>query len=255
MIPDFLKRFETDLKKYERECVRIQARPKNEKLLHDKLNLKDSKFLGKPFFPKDKLYPKDEKSQPMVMAAQLNFEDIPPLEGFPTDGILQLFLSATNWYEDDSAIIYHAKEELSLEPMADFSFLSEEDYDEMPIFKIHKLSFEKGIDRGGSEDSQFDFDFDGDDYWSFTERLNEEQEKLFGEYFNAMGHKIGGYAEFTQSDPRSYNDNQREDIQVLQIDMDKHIMFGDGGLAHIFISKENLVAKDFSKAYFYWDCC
>ncbi len=255
MIPEFLKRFETDLKEYERECVRIQARPKNDKLLHDTLGLTESKFLGKPFFPKDKDYPKDEHGKPMVMVAQLNFEHIPLLEGFPKDGILQLFLSATHWYEDDSAIIYHTKEEVSLEPMADFSFLSEEDYDDMPIFKIHKLSFEKGIDRGGSEDSQFDFDFDGEDYWSFTQQLNEEQEKIFSEYFNPMGHKMGGYAEFTQSDPRDCADDQRDDIQVLQIDMDKHIMFGDAGLAHIFIGKEDLIAKDFSKAYFYWDCC
>ncbi|WP_159948026.1 YwqG family protein [Polaribacter septentrionalilitoris] len=255
MIPDFLKKFESDLKKYEREFVRIKAKPRREKLLEDNLNLKESKFLGKPFFPKHKEYPKDKNGKPMIMIAQLNFEQIPEIKAFPKNGILQLFLSSTDWYEEDSEIIYHSVEELDIEPMTDFSFITEKEYDEMPIYKLHQLSFEKGIDKGGSEDSQFDYLFDGDDYWDFTENLNEEQEKVFGEYFNAMGHKIGGYAEFTQSDPRDYNADQRDDIQVLQIDVDDHIMFGDSGLGHIFINEENLIKKDFSKAYFYWDCC
>ncbi|SHF51670.1 hypothetical protein SAMN05444344_0251 [Tenacibaculum mesophilum] len=50
MIPDFIKKFEFDLKKYEREFVRINAKPREEKLLEDNLDLKDSKFLGSPFF-------------------------------------------------------------------------------------------------------------------------------------------------------------------------------------------------------------
>ena len=255
MIPDFIKKFEFDLKKYEREFVRINAKPREEKLLEDNLDLKDSKFLGSPFFPRDKEYPKDGNGKPMVMVAQLNFEQIPQITPFPANGILQLFLSATDWYEEDYAIIYHSLEELSKEPISDFSFINEKDYDEMPVYKLHQLSFEKVIDKGGSEDSQFDYLFDGGDYWDFNESLNEEQEKLFGEYFNAMGHKIGGYAEFTQSDPRDYNVDQKNDIQVLQIDVDDHIMFGDSGLGHVFISEDNLIKKNFSKAYFYWDCC
>ncbi|MDC8004095.1 DUF1963 domain-containing protein [Aureisphaera galaxeae] len=255
MIPDFLKKFESELKKYERAFIRINAKPRKESPLEDNLDIIDNKFLGKPFFPKDKEYPKDEKGNPMVMVAQLNFEQIPELEFFPMDGILQLFLSPTDWYMKDSAIVYHSKEQLEKEPMNDFSFLTEAAYEEMPVYKIHQLSFEKAIDRGGSEDSQFDFLFDGIDYWEYTERLTEEQEKEFNAYFRAMGHKIGGYAEFTQSDPRGNSKEQMDDIQVLQIDVDEHIMFGDSGLGHIFISKEDLMNKDFSKAYFYWDCC
>ena len=254
MIPEFLKKFELDLKKYEREFVRIKAKPLKEKLLVDNLNLKESKFLGKPFFPLDKEYPKDENGKPMIMVAQLNFEQIPELDSFPKNGILQLFLSVTDWYQEDFAIIYHTVEELSKEPINDFSFITEKDYEEMPVFKLHQLSFEKGIDRGGSEDSQFDYLFNGNDYWDFTEKLTEQQEELFGKYFDAVGHKIGGYAEFTQSDSRDYKADQRDDIQVLQIDVDNQIMFGDSGLGHIFISKENLIKKDFTKAYFYWDC-
>ncbi|MGG8495755.1 YwqG family protein [Tenacibaculum sp. TC6] len=255
MIPDFLKDFEEDLKKYEREFVQIKAIPKKEKLLEDTLGLKESKFLGKPFFPKKNEYPKDKNKKPMIMVAQLNFEQIPYIEPFPRDGILQLFLSSTDWYDEDYIIVYHTKEELNELPMDDFSFLKEEYYEESPVFKIHQLLFEKAIDKGGSEDSQFDYLFNGNDYWDFTEKLTEEQEELFVNYFDASGHKIAGYAEFTQYDPREDNNEQNKDIQILQIDVDDYIMFGDSGVAHIFISKENLIKKDFSKAYFYWDCC
>ncbi len=255
MIPEFLKIFESDLKKYKREFVRINAKPRKEKLLEDNLDLKDSKFLGKPFFPKVKEYPKDKKGKPMIMIAQLNFEQIPQIAPFPKNGVLQLFLSSTDWYEEDSAIIYHSIEDLNKESINDFSFITKRDYDEIPIYKLHQLSFKKEIDNGGSEDTQFDYLFNEDNYWDFIENLNEEQEIQFAEYFNASGHKIGGYAEFTQSDPRDYDMNRREDIQILQIDVDKHIMFGDSGLGHVFINREDLIKKDFSNAYFYWDCC
>lgn len=255
MIPNFLKKYESDLKEYEREFIKIIAKPRKEKDLEDNLDLKDSKFLGFPFFPKEKEYPKDKNGKPMVLVAQLNFAQIPSLKFYPTDGILQLFLSATEWYVEDAAIVYHTKEDLEKEPLQDFSLLSVKDYEEMPVFKLHQLSFEKGIDRGGSEDSQFDYLFGEDDYWDFSESLTEEQEEEFGEYFDATGHKIGGYAEFTQSDPRDYEIGSADDVQLLQIDVDDHIMFGDSGLGHIFINKEALINKDFSKAYFYWDCC
>ena len=255
MVPDFLKEFESDLKKYERAFIRIYAKPTKDNLLADSLDLKDSKFLGKPFFPADKDYPKDKEGKPMVMVAQLNFEEIPELEYFPKEGILQLFFSATDWYDGGSEIIYHPKEELSKEPMTDFSFLSNKDYDEMPSYKIHQLSFEKGTDKGGLEDFQFDYLFNKQTYWDFVKSLTKEQQTIFYGYFSAAGHKIGGYAEFTQGDPRDYNPKQMNDIQVLQIDVDDHIMFGDSGIGHIFISKEDLIQKDFSKAYFYWDCC
>ena len=51
-------------------------------------------------------------------------------------------------------------------------------------------------------------------------------------YFDASGHKIGSYAEFTQTDPRDYDCEKRADVQLLQIDPDEQIMFGDAGLGH-----------------------
>ena len=255
MVPKFLIKYEYELKKYEREFIKINAKPIKDKLLCDSLGLRDSKFLGKPFLPMDIDYPKDKNDNPMILIAQLNFEDIPKMEYFPENGILQLFLSHNDWYDEDYKILYHSKKEIEKEPLKDFSFIKESHYEESPIFKIHKLSFEKSIDKGSSEDSQFDFSFDGESYWEFEDRLSEDQQQQLFEYFTSENHKIGGYAEFTQSDPRDYEKSTKDDIQLLQIGSDGEIMFGDSGLGHIFINKVSLLKKDFSKAYFYWDCC
>jgi uncharacterized protein YwqG len=74
-------------------------------------------------------------------------------------------------------------------------------------------------------------------------------------FFYNTGHKIGGYAFFTQCDPRDYNKNKKNDILLFQIDTDAEIMFGDSGVANFFINEDDLINKRFEKAYFNWDCC
>ena len=254
MIPELLQPFADDLQQYERECVRIDAIPHETGVLIDMLPLKTSKFLGRPFFPKIKEYPKDAQGRPMILIAQLNFEEIPPLEGFPEKGILQLFFSAEDWYDDDYKIIYHTPIEMNALPMTDFSFLKEEDYEESPIHNVHELSFVHDVDMGSTEDSQFGFINERQDFWDFIEDLEDDLANDILQYLDGGGHKLGGYAAFTQSDPREDDIEALNDIQLLQIDSDDAIMFGDCGVGHIFISKEDLAALNFDKAYFYWDC-
>ena len=85
--------------------------------------------------------------------------------------------------------------------------------------------------------------------------MSEKEEKEFDNYFEAGGHKLGGYAEFTQSDPRDYGDRNKDDVQLLQIDSEEDIIFGDVGIGHVFIDVESLRDRKFEKAYFTWDCC
>lgn len=255
MVPAFLKKFEQQLEKYKREAISIKAYPLEADPLEDPLDLKKSKFLGLPFFPKSKIYPLGKDGHPMLLAVQLNFSEIPTLKHFPTNGILQLFLSGTDWYDLDSQIIYHKTEELDLEPINDFAFLHLDEYDEMPIFKIHQLSFKKIIDPGGLEDEQFDFRFGDLDWLEFLAQLSKTDQKIFDNFFDTYGHKIGGYAQFTQSDPRGYGHGDKQDIHLLQIDSKDEIMFGDVGIGHVFINPWDLEKRDFRKAYFTWDCC
>lgn len=255
-LPKFLTPFESTLKPYQRSCVKIVAHPIDAQIHDDPLSISASKFLGNPFSPVEEEYPSDANGDPLILVAQINFAEVPEMSGFPRSGLLQLYFSPTKWYDEDGYLIkYISEEELQRNARQDFSFISESLYEELPVWKIHEIDFEKNIDFGGAQDCQFDFTFDGLDFWDYEDTLTDEDKELFHDFFDASGHKVGGYAEFTQGDPRDYSANQRKDIQLLQIDVDDEIMFGDSGVGHIFINPADLKSGAIEKAYFYWDCC
>ncbi|MED2553747.1 YwqG family protein, partial [Bacillus thuringiensis] len=53
----------------------------------------ESKFGGYPYLPIDQEHPKDSNGQPMMLLAQLNFEEMPHVEYMPQKGLLQFFVS------------------------------------------------------------------------------------------------------------------------------------------------------------------
>jgi len=251
MIPEFLEKFRPQIEKYKLDTVRILAHPIKDGQI---LNITQSKYLGQPYIPITKPYPICSDGTPMIMLAQVNFSEIPELENYPTSGILQLFVHPTNWYDmSDYQILFHKAD--NEEYQTDFSFLTDKLYEESPIYCEHSLTFQKETEYGGREDFRFQMDFDGLDYFDFQETLPKEQQEQMDNLFYVIGHKIGGYAYFTQSDPRDYNEKLKEDVLLLQIDTDVEIMFGDSGVANIFININDLKNRKFDKAYFNWDCC
>jgi uncharacterized protein YwqG len=253
MIPKFLDKFRTQIEKYRLDTVRILAHPNKD---GKKLTIVQSKFLGQPYIPKSQSYPMCSDGTPMIMLAQINFSEIPELEDYPQSGILQLFVHPTDWYnmeKKDYKIIFHETD--NEEPMNDFSFLTEELYEESPIYCEHTLTFKKDTEFGGREDFRFQLDFDGLDYFDYQKTLSKERQEQMDNLFYIIGHKIGGYAYFTQSDPRNYDEKSKQDVLLLQIDTDDEIMFGDSGVANVFINIDDLKNKNFDKAYFNWDCC
>lgn len=250
MIPEFLNEFKTQLEKYKLETIKISATPLEN---GESLQISDSKFLGKPYLPKEMEYPKDKENKPMVLWTQINFADVPVLDGYPDQGILQFFVSA-EWFDmDDYKVVFHNN--ITEEFQTDFSFLTEEMYEESPIYSEHKLDFSKEIEYGSSEDFRFDMRFNDKDYWDFQETLTKNQTEEIEKIIDGTGHKIGGYAYFTQADIRDCNKDLKQDLLLLQIDSDDEIMFGDSGVANFFINPEDLKNKRFEKAWFNWDCC
>ena len=67
------------------------------------------------------------------------------------------------------------------------------------------------------------------------------------------GHKLGGYPNFTQADPR---EDGQDHVLLVQFDSDTRLglMWGDVGIANFFIRPAELKARDFSRAAFNWDC-
>lgn len=59
---------------------------------------------GTPYLPRDASYPMGEDGQPLWLCAQINFAQMPPMEGFPGEGILQFFLS--DWRYDGGFGLY-----------------------------------------------------------------------------------------------------------------------------------------------------
>lgn len=252
MLPDFLGDFRPQLEAYKLDYLTIHARPlrRGETTL-----LTQSKFLGTPFLPVGIAYPHDVLGKPMLPLAQINFAEAPTLAGYPTSGILQLFLSPTQWYNNDPKdyrILYHANPQVAAQK--DFSFLIPDLYEESPVHVEHALTFSRATEYGGTQDCRFDMDFGGKDYYEYQETLSKDQQDQLDAYCYNVGHKIGGYAYFTQEDPRGYSDKQRDDVLLLQIDTDKQVMWGDAGVANLFISPAALAARQFDRAWFTWDC-
>lgn len=251
MLPDFLEAFCPQLEVYRLDYIKITATPRQP---DETVSLLQSKFLGAPYLPVGSSYPLDTLGKHMILLAQINFAEVPALAQYPTHGILQLFVSATEWYNmEDYRILFYA--DTTEAAQTDFSFLTSELYEDSPIYVEHTLSFQQQTEYGGAADSRFEMDFAGKSYYDYQETLPQPQQEALDRLCYNTGHKLGGYAFFTQGDPREYEPGKRGDVLLLQIDTDEHIMFGDSGVAHVFISPEALANQQFDRAYFYWDCC
>lgn len=252
MIPEFLAPFAEQLQQHALQSIKIKATP----LQEDQPASAGSKFRGLPFLPLSVPYPRDGQGAPLLLLAQINLAELPATDWLPAAGLLHFYASASELYNTDEATVrYIRPEQLAEERQQDFSFFPADHYSESPIRCEHSLQFELATEYGGLQDTRFGVDFHGLDARAYSKTLPMEQKRGFGKFFNSEGHKLGGYAMFTQGDPREYTPGAAHDVQLLQIDMDEQIMFGDSGVAHFFIDPQALQNGKFDKAYFYWDCC
>ena len=117
--------------------------------------------------------------------------------------------------------------------------LKEYDDDEylMPVFGEFGMTFEKVINKYVDDDSS-------DEY-----------------YDEGIGHKIGGYPYFTQTDPRWSEELEKYDYLLFQLDTDddddgnERVMWGDSGIGNFFIRTQDLKNCNFSDVLYNWDCC
>ena len=220
-----------------------------------------SKFGGWPAWPIDDPWPIDSRGEAMFPLAQINFADVPPLEGYPVSGLLQIFISTEDTYgldfenpksqKDFAVYFFPTWEEEKLR--RDFSDLKI-DYDQSPLGRSLALGFQPEGDWPYPGDIRFE-KLIGMEMDAFIAQFGEAEDEVM-EYlydYSGNGHKIGGYAYFAQEDPRRYLDGE-DHILLLQIDSDNHIMWGDAGVANFFIRPEDLKRLDFSKVWYNWDC-
>lgn len=249
---------------------------KFDKLIED--NILGSKIHGTPYWEKDGKIPLNTRGEPMELMAQINLSKMPQLEHFPKDGIVQFFLSmGDTWGMNFDKPIDSKYNKVIYWPNP-----SMENYSPYPEIQIIDspsnipLSIdpeEIKIEACGIAD-QYHYDqFLENTFKSKFPKLNADElfdaicdEDTDELVFENSGSKIGGFAYFTQDDPRNSNelnqawglkDEDKEEIIVLlQLDSDhEEMMWGDCGVANWHILRKDLEKLDFSKVYFTWDCC
>lgn len=255
-LPTALEPYRDRLLATKRTFVRAKSQPMRNTLLWE------SKVGGQPYFPKGMVWPTDPGGQELFFLAQINFAEMPALAPFPTQGIVQFFISDDDLYgmdfddgenPDTFRVLFHAEVMQDTAKLrADFPPLR--DYELLPHHpdECYPLVFSMEDEVMPMTDYRFAQVFGGDFFQQFGEKEWDVTDE-FGKAVRAEGHKIGGYAYFTQDDPRRADDPM---LLLLQLDSDEHmdLMWGDMGVGHFFIREKDLVAQDFSRVLYDWDC-
>ncbi|MCS1351489.1 YwqG family protein [Mechercharimyces sp. CAU 1602] len=266
-IPDVLKPLEKEILSSIRPYISISLDTSQSPMIYQ------SKVGGNPYLPIGATFPTDEKGKPMKLLAQINFAEVPFLEDFPQTGILQFYLSMRDDlygcdFDDPCAqrnfrIMYHPEvitriTELTsdfpdpqMEQGEEYLFpLGEDDEMRMMFTATHGvLSYSDYRYDEFEEEYDLDRNKDGDE--------NNSLDEVYRSNFSGEGHKIGGYAFFTQTDPRmDEEERQKYDVLLFQLDSDSafNVMWGDMGVGNFFITKEDLQQCNFANVMYNWDC-
>ena len=220
-----------------------------------------SKLGGVPFTPAGHPWPRtgrDGDGTPYHFVAQVNFAEAPPLPGFPSAGILQVFSDFTGQdWDDSNGLVRYLGPALAQAPQVLSPPMDEEhreEYEETdPVSSPARISYRAGVSAGGASDAGFlaalkAVGLDTEEWWG-DERFKAAQSELYDRYF-AGGPRLGGHAHFIGDDPRG--DWSHEDVHVLQIDSRGHVNFGDAGHVHVLIPPEALAAGNWGEAYYHW---
>ena len=244
----------------------------------------DSKLLGVPYMPEGFEYPRDPGDRPLKLLAQVNFADVPPLPNYPDTGILQFFISDDiNSRNQVWGLQFYDKE--PYDARAQFELMQSQDYfrvvwhesvieDEkqlvrtvpagpeglLPVDDEAKLMFSAGTSYPGPADYRFNKVFGGTG-WDFFQQFGDREENVAVRYMSHVAIRsiawIGGYADFTQWDPR---ENAPDEEWLLLFELassssadQPSVLWGDAGIGAFFIRPEDLRNQDFSRVLFTWD--
>lgn len=227
------------------------------------LALWESKVGGLPYLPKGMAFPTASDGRELFFLAQINFSDLPALPPFPTQGMVQFYIQDDDLYgmdfddgenPDTFRVLYHpnvVRNDAALQT----KFPVLRDYDDLLPHhpeESYPLKFALAEEVASVTDYQF-FEILGQDFFQqFGEKEWDVMEE-YGKMVRPQGHKVGGYAYFTQDDPRRASDPM---LLLFQLDSDEpmDLMWGDIGVGHFFIREKDLVARDFSRVLYDWDC-
>ena len=228
-----------------------------------------SKVGGAPWWPPGTPLPRDAKDQPLALLAQVDLGELPGSGlDLPAQGLLQFFIATDSAFGMDYGSD-QSPEALATQrghrvvhwpdasgPTQAVALATARDLPLDPARPL-RMHFHAGTEVLNLHDARFAALFGGDLYAALQrhgepEGLHDEQlMDALWEHDTGPGHKLGGYPNFTQTDPR-----ERTDLELLfQLDSDDGVMWGDAGVGNFFITDEDLARRDFSRVLYRWDCC
>ncbi len=237
--------------------IRIKAQPARS------TKVWESKVGGMPYLPKEMNWPVGAEGRALFFLAQINFSEMPALSPFPTEGILQFFINDDDLYgmdfddgenQDTFKVLFHPKvvqqESILQKSIPDL----EADEEMLPHHPVESFPLTATLSDEVAAITDYRFyQYFGQDYFRQFGEKEWDIMDSFGKTVRPQGHKLGGYAYFTQDDPRRPEDPM---LLLLQLDSDEmmDLMWGDMGVGHFFIREKDLIARDFSRVLYDWDC-
>ena len=240
----------------------------------------DSKIGGLPYWPANKEYPVDQQGKPMLMLMQINCAQSGLQSPLPDHGMLQWFISLNpelmygcrGNYDDQGTgfhIVYHdeigesatpagvpthdtvddmltpVKRETAIDVVIEQTVMGVSDG------RFNQLFFDLVKEITGAEpsDKRWYQYLDNDDCLYYEKELGMKR----------PSHQILGYPHYTQEEARrniEVHDTLlfQLDSQFSTIDRKALVMWGDMGSGFIFINRDDLAARDFTRTYYCWDC-
>jgi len=263
-----LVQYYDDFNKTVKKYINIKAKYSDQELPYTQ-----SKFGGKPYLIDKEKYPYGTDGNPLKLLAQLNFTEIPHLNNFPEDGILQFYIS----FIDKLGLLGADFDNPTKQDLFRIIYIQGDVVDENTAIRDYQFP-ETGKDYYFPVTGEFKLDFkiieeliSYQDH-RFSQTIGNRPHKLdisettLDELYKITDsnvHKIGGYPHFTQWDPRDRDGYRDYDTLLFQItsqhtadNLNKpaEIMWGDMGVANFFIKSEKLIQRDFTDVLYNWDC-
>ena len=227
-----------------------------------------SKFGGLPYLPAGVEAPTDSDGVPMGMVAQINCTELPENPIYPPTGMVQFWVSTNVCWgidkEENHRVIYYPQ-------------LGEANPDAVATWEDHERDFWWPI----KSECALEFTTPGREIFAPNDSINhpllEKWNQAYPEQaitslddfdvyveeiedFTGSGNysRLGGLPDFIQGDPRreepENSDIRRRTVNLLTINSNIGVLWGDCGTANWVIAPDRLAARDFSQVFYEWSC-
>lgn len=210
-----------------------------------------SKVGGTPFLLSESKIP-FVGGEYLKLAVQINFEEMDHIDPYPESGILQFWIGDMNRSNYEYfKVIYHDKDEIS-------KGMSQEEVEEVytnpdDTSGLYPMYGSFALEANPAKDEYMpNYIFNG------LSDLYLDDEEVFNHFHKQLkGCKIGGYSFTYKCLVCEIDFDQTESELLLQIDSmecgESSIIWGDLGIGHLSIEREDLENLEFGNVDFYWD--